>query len=173
MPIVYLSREEHFSAAHRLHSPHLSDAENLNVYGKCNHKHGHGHNYKGAFKRAAEDLIVAPILWMQEYLTLLILSSHLLTPFAVEVIVKGELDPKTGMVLNITELKDCMKRAIMEPMDHKNIDIDVPYFSDKPSTAENIAVFMWQEMAKILPKGEMHEIVLRETDANVVIYRGE
>ncbi|KAJ3156489.1 hypothetical protein HDU89_004271 [Geranomyces variabilis] len=137
MPVVYLSREEHFSAAHRLHSPHLSDAENLSVYGKCNHKHGHGHNYK------------------------------------VEVIVKGELDPKTGMVLNITELKDCMKRAIMEPMDHKNIDIDVPYFSDKPSTAENIAVFMWQEMAKILPKGEMHEIVLRETDANVVIYRGE
>ncbi|KAI8922511.1 hypothetical protein DFJ77DRAFT_424725 [Powellomyces hirtus] len=137
MPIVYLSRREHFSAAHRLHSPKLSDAENLAIYGKCNHKHGHGHNYK------------------------------------VEVVVKGELDPTTGMVLNITELKECMKVAIMDVMDHKNLDMDIEYFHDKPSTAENIAVFMWISLAKILPKGELHEIVLHETDNNVVIYRGE
>lgn len=137
MTIVYLSRKEHFSAAHRLHSPALSDAENLATYGKCNHKHGHGHNYN------------------------------------VEVVVKGELNPRTGMVMNITELKECIRTAIMEPMDHKNLDIDVPYFADKPSTAENIAVYMWQELEKVLPRGELHEIVLRETDANVAIYRGE
>jgi hypothetical protein len=45
MPQVYLTRREVFSAAHRLHSPHLSDEENLQVFGKCNNKNGHGHNY--------------------------------------------------------------------------------------------------------------------------------
>lgn len=40
-----MSRKESFSAAHRLHSPHLSDSENREVYGKCNHVNGHGHNY--------------------------------------------------------------------------------------------------------------------------------
>uniref|UniRef100_A0A8D8Z9N1 6-pyruvoyltetrahydropterin synthase n=1 Tax=Cacopsylla melanoneura TaxID=428564 RepID=A0A8D8Z9N1_9HEMI len=45
VPIGYLTRVEKFSAAHRLHSPHLSDKENLETYGKCNNFHGHGHNY--------------------------------------------------------------------------------------------------------------------------------
>lgn len=46
-PMLYLSRIESFSAAHRLHSPLLSDEENAQIYGKCNHPNGHGHNYKG------------------------------------------------------------------------------------------------------------------------------
>ncbi|KAJ3019805.1 hypothetical protein HKX48_001732 [Thoreauomyces humboldtii] len=137
MPVVYLSRQEHFSAAHRLHAPKLNDQENLALYGKCNSKNGHGHNYK------------------------------------VEVIVKGQLDQVTGMVLNITELKECMKVAVMDVMDHKNLDLDVPYFHDKPSTAENIAVFIWDSLGPLLPRGELHEVVLHETDNNVVMYRGE
>lgn len=49
--IVYLSRIETFSAAHRLHSPSLSDEENEKLYGKCNNPNGHGHNYKGIYIR--------------------------------------------------------------------------------------------------------------------------
>lgn len=45
-PVVELSRVESFCAAHRLHSIHLSDDENVAVFGKCNNAHGHGHNYK-------------------------------------------------------------------------------------------------------------------------------
>ena len=45
MATVYLTRKEHFSAAHRLHSDHLSDSENRKLFGKCNSKNGHGHNY--------------------------------------------------------------------------------------------------------------------------------
>lgn len=41
-----IGRRESFSAAHRLHSPHLSEAENQQVYGKCNNPNGHGHNYR-------------------------------------------------------------------------------------------------------------------------------
>ncbi|MGH9406027.1 MAG: 6-carboxytetrahydropterin synthase [Terriglobia bacterium] len=43
--MVYLTRRYHFSASHRLHSESLTDAENQQVYGKCNRPHGHGHNY--------------------------------------------------------------------------------------------------------------------------------
>ena len=42
---AYLSRRYRFSASHRLHSDHMSDAENRAIYGKCNNPHGHGHNY--------------------------------------------------------------------------------------------------------------------------------
>jgi 6-pyruvoyltetrahydropterin/6-carboxytetrahydropterin synthase len=43
--MVYLTRRYRFSAAHRLHTPGLSDEENARLYGKCNNPHGHGHNY--------------------------------------------------------------------------------------------------------------------------------
>jgi 6-pyruvoyltetrahydropterin/6-carboxytetrahydropterin synthase len=45
MAKAYLSRRYRFSASHRLHSDHMSDAENRAIYGKCNNPHGHGHNY--------------------------------------------------------------------------------------------------------------------------------
>ena len=43
--MVYLTKVYEFSAAHRLHSPYLSDVENEEIFGKCNNQHGHGHNY--------------------------------------------------------------------------------------------------------------------------------
>jgi 6-pyruvoyltetrahydropterin/6-carboxytetrahydropterin synthase len=42
---AYLTRRYKFPASHRLHSDHLSEAENRAAYGKCNNPHGHGHNY--------------------------------------------------------------------------------------------------------------------------------
>lgn len=42
---AHLSRRYHLSASHRLHSPAFSAEQNQVVYGKCNHPHGHGHNY--------------------------------------------------------------------------------------------------------------------------------
>lgn len=46
----------------------------------------------------------------------------------VEVTIRGAVDKKTGMVMNITELKDHMDQAIMKPLDHKNLDKDVDFF---------------------------------------------
>jgi hypothetical protein len=45
--ITYITRSETFSAAHRLNSPQLSEEQNKQLYGKCNHPNFHGHNYKG------------------------------------------------------------------------------------------------------------------------------
>jgi 6-pyruvoyltetrahydropterin/6-carboxytetrahydropterin synthase len=46
VPVVHLTRRYAFAASHRLHSPHLSDAQNAETFGKCNNLHGHGHNYE-------------------------------------------------------------------------------------------------------------------------------
>ena len=42
---AYLTRRYHFPASHRLHNPAMSEAENCEIYGKCNNPYGHGHNY--------------------------------------------------------------------------------------------------------------------------------
>lgn len=48
----------------------------------------------------------------------------------MEVTVKGPVNPKTGMVMNLTDLKQYMAAAIMKPLDHKNLDKDVPHFKN-------------------------------------------
>ena len=44
--MMHVTRRYHFSASHRLHTPRLSDEANRELYGKCNHPYGHGHNYE-------------------------------------------------------------------------------------------------------------------------------
>ena len=44
--MLSVTRRYRFAASHRLHTPQLSDAENRELYGKCNHPYGHGHNYE-------------------------------------------------------------------------------------------------------------------------------
>ncbi|XP_028991082.1 6-pyruvoyl tetrahydrobiopterin synthase [Betta splendens] len=135
--IGYITRVQSFSACHRLHSIHLSDEDNKDVYGKCNNPYGHGHNYK------------------------------------VEVTVRGKIDRLTGMVMNLTDLKKCIEDVIMVPLDHKNLDKDVPYFANVVSTTENLAVYIWDNMVKAMPPNMLYEIKIHETDKNIVIYRGE
>ncbi|KAG5193538.1 hypothetical protein MJG53_019630 [Ovis ammon polii x Ovis aries] len=50
--------------------------------------------------------------------------------YKVVVTVHGEIDPVTGMVMNLTDTKEYMEKAIMKPLGHKNLDLDVPYFTD-------------------------------------------
>jgi len=95
--------------------------------------------------------------------------------YTVEVTVKGLIDPSTGMVMNITDLKKVIESEVMVPLDHKNLDLDVPWFADRVSTAENIAVFIWRSIsAGGLPKqAHLHQIKLWETEKNIVVYKGE
>ncbi|KAJ3213371.1 hypothetical protein HDU67_002953 [Dinochytrium kinnereticum] len=162
MPIAYISRREAFSAAHRLHSGSLTDDENLEIFGKCNNPNGHGHNYEVAFEAWS---VSAPGRQMGAY-------KHLDAPFSLK---RMQIDSTTGMVMNLTDLKHCIKSAVIDVMDHKNLDKDVAYFRDSqtPSTAENISVFIWRSLEKSLPSGQLHEVILHETKNNSVIYRGE
>ncbi|KAL5470722.1 hypothetical protein EMCRGX_G028731 [Ephydatia muelleri] len=70
--------------------------------------------------------------------------------YTVEVTLRGEVDPKTGMILNIDELRKAMEVAIMEPLDHRHLDKDVPYFADHVSTTENLCIYVWDQMAREL-----------------------
>ncbi|KAI9585742.1 6-pyruvoyl tetrahydrobiopterin synthase [Glossina fuscipes] len=136
-PVALLTRKECFSASHRLHSKHLSDEENAQIYGKCNNPNGHGHNY------------------------------------TVEVTVRGPIEKRTGMVMNITDIKLAMDAVIFKQLDHKNLDKDVDYFKDLPSTTENLTIFIWDNIRDKLKYAELlYEVKVYETDKNSVTYRG-
>ncbi|XP_054613235.1 6-pyruvoyl tetrahydrobiopterin synthase [Dunckerocampus dactyliophorus] len=93
--------------------------------------------------------------------------------YKVEITVRGKIDNITGMVMNLTDLKRSIEEVIMNPLDHKNLDKDVPYFASVASTTENLAVYIWDNMAKALAPNKLYEIKIHETDKNIVIYRGE
>ncbi|XP_071965177.1 uncharacterized protein [Antedon mediterranea] len=94
--------------------------------------------------------------------------------YTVEVILRGKVDPKTGMVININDLKNVMQKAIMEPLDHRNLDVEVDFFKTRVSTSENVSIFIWNQMLAHLPHPELlYEVKLHETDKNVVSYKGE
>ncbi|ORX88835.1 6-pyruvoyl tetrahydrobiopterin synthase-like protein [Basidiobolus meristosporus CBS 931.73] len=93
--------------------------------------------------------------------------------YKVKVTVKGEIDPTTGMVINLTDLKKAMNLVIIDALDHRNLDMDVHYFKDKPSTTENLAVLIWKSMQEQLQSGQLYEVHIQETENNTIVFRGE
>lgn len=94
--------------------------------------------------------------------------------YTVEVTVRGPVDPSTGMVMNLEDLKDCMQKVLMDQMDHKNIDKQVDYFRETVSTTENVAIYIFEELKKHMSKPELlYEVKVHETDKNVMCFRGE
>ncbi|MEE6510895.1 hypothetical protein FKM82_031254 [Ascaphus truei] len=91
----------------------------------------------------------------------------------MDTVTTTEIDPVTGMVMNLTDLKQHMEEAIMVPMDHKNLDQDVPYFRNVTSSVENVAVFIWEGLQQRVPEGLLYEVCVHETDCNSAVYRGE
>lgn len=94
--------------------------------------------------------------------------------YVVEVTVKGTVDDATGMVMNITDLKKIIDVSVMKPLDHKNLDKDVPYFNQVVSTTENVAVFIWLQIKDELPPNvQLDQVKIWETEKNIVVYKGE
>lgn len=56
----------------------------------------------------------------------------------VEVTIRGPVEKSTGMVMNITDLKEYMDQAVMKPLDHKNLDMDVEFFKNVVRKCEPI-----------------------------------
>jgi 6-pyruvoyltetrahydropterin/6-carboxytetrahydropterin synthase len=67
--------------------------------------------------------------------------------YVLEVAVEGERDLETGMLVNLTDLDRVLKEEVDAPLDHKNLNRDVPAFRDTPPTAENLAVWIWERVA--------------------------
>ena len=86
--------------------------------------------------------------------------------------VTGEVDPVTGMVMDLKDLKDLIKTEVEDAFDHKNLNIQVPDFADLIPSAENIAVVIYNKLVPHLDKGKTLEIILYETPRNFVKYSG-
>ena len=92
--------------------------------------------------------------------------------YNLDVSVIGEVDPKTGYVLDIKTLKDVVEAQVLQRFDHKNLNLDVPEFRTLIPTAENIVLVCWRLLAPAIPAGKLHKLVLWETERNLVEYSG-
>jgi len=66
--------------------------------------------------------------------------------YELELAVEGEIDPQTAMVVNLTDLDRILKEEVDAPLDHRNLNRDVPAFERRPPTAENLAVWIWERV---------------------------
>jgi 6-pyruvoyltetrahydropterin/6-carboxytetrahydropterin synthase len=87
--------------------------------------------------------------------------------------VKGEIDPETGYVMDMKELKEIIDEHIVSRYDHKNLYLDVNDFGDLNPSAENIAIKIWQILRQNIRKEFELSIELYETERNFVEYNGE
>jgi 6-pyruvoyltetrahydropterin/6-carboxytetrahydropterin synthase len=93
--------------------------------------------------------------------------------YMLEVTVRGTPDPQTGMVLNLTQLKDTMHEQVVDWVDHKHLNYDVPWLEGSIPTTEVLVVKFWDRLAEMLPRGLLYEVKLYETENNIASYRGE
>ena len=92
--------------------------------------------------------------------------------YTLEVSVAGTPDPRTGYVLDFSELDRIVDRACIDLLDHKNLDLDVPFLTGILSTAENIAVACWAQLEPALRPARLVRLKLWETENNYVEYDG-
>ena len=136
--MVYITRREHFSAAHRLFLPEYSEEENFRVFGKCSNPNWHGHNY---------------ILY---------------------VTVKGETDPRTGLIIHLRHVSKLINDKILEKVDHKNLNLEVDFLKGKVPTSENVVIGIWNELAGSIKElgGTLHCVRLEQSENNIIEYYG-
>lgn len=131
-----LTRGYHFSASHRLHIPALSDAENIQLFGKCNNPSGHGHNYE------------------------------------LEITVSSEVNPRTGMMVDVEAMDRIVHEEVVDRYDHKHLNEDIEEFRGINPTSEVLAKTIWERLRGKLP-AELKKVLLRETPRNFFEYAGD
>jgi 6-pyruvoyltetrahydropterin/6-carboxytetrahydropterin synthase len=82
----------------------------------------------------------------------------------------GESDPETGYVYDLKVLSDLIRENILKHFDHKNLNLDTPYFKNLNPTAENIAVVIWRILRHLIDNRYELKIKLYETERNFVEY---
>ena len=92
--------------------------------------------------------------------------------YELEIQVEGEIDPDTGYVVDVGILKQLADEVIISRLDHRNLNLDVPWFRDRIPSAENIARYCWEQLAPRLPSGRLCRLRLWETPRNYVDYEG-
>lgn len=93
--------------------------------------------------------------------------------YELDVTVTGAIDPETGYVMDLSRLKALCEEVLLRELDHRNLNLEVPWFRDLIPTAENIAVVCWRQLKPHLPPGLALHLRLWETPRNWVEYAGD
>jgi 6-pyruvoyltetrahydropterin/6-carboxytetrahydropterin synthase len=90
------------------------------------------------------------------------------------VTIKGEINPETGFVIDLKDLKKLIIANVIDPLDHKNINLDVDFMKGKLASTEILAVEIWNQLEQPLKQlgVALHSIKLYETENNYVEYFG-
>jgi len=92
--------------------------------------------------------------------------------YVLEVTVQGTPDLRTGMILNLTELKQAINEQVIRWVDHKHLNHDVPWLEGCIPTTEVLAIKFWERLERALPQGLLYEVKLHETENNIASYLG-
>ena len=95
--------------------------------------------------------------------------------YVLEVTIAGDPDPVTGMVFDLRELKEIMNAEVVDPMDHRFLNREVPPFDRVVPTTENIAMEIWKRLERRIPgpNRRLKNVRLYETADLYVDYGGE
>ncbi len=93
--------------------------------------------------------------------------------YEIIVSVKGEVDPETGFVMNLDELRKIIEVEVEDYLDHKNLNVDIEEFRTINPTAENIVILIWNKIRVKLSADLELKVTLYETPRNFVEYDGK
>ena len=90
------------------------------------------------------------------------------------VTLKGEPNPETGFVVDLSKVGLVMEERVINKLDHKNIDLDVDFMHGRLSSTENLAIAIWEQLEAPLRAlgAQLHCVKLQETENNSVEYYG-
>ena len=86
--------------------------------------------------------------------------------YVLEVVVAGEIDHASGYVMDLKQLSDVIGRQVIQDVDHRNLNTDVPWLAGYIPTAENLALCIWERLRPALPDGLLRSVRVWETDKN-------
>ncbi|MGA8265327.1 MAG: 6-carboxytetrahydropterin synthase [Ignavibacteriaceae bacterium] len=93
--------------------------------------------------------------------------------YILEVVVAGEINPETGYLIDLKDLKEIINEYVIEKVDHKNLNLEVDFMKGIQPSAENITIQIWKQLEKKIPSGKLYSVKLYETENNYFEYRGE
>ncbi len=91
--------------------------------------------------------------------------------YELEVTVEGPVNQETGMIMDMKALKTLIQEVVLDRVDHKHLNLDVPFLRGIIPTAENLAVAFWEVLDPRIPAGRLYELRLQETERNIAVVR--
>lgn len=94
--------------------------------------------------------------------------------YVMWVTIKGEVNSKTGFLINLKQLSKILKSKVVDKIDHKNMNTEVDFMKGKLASTENLAIAIWNEIEQSVREmgAELHCIKISETENNFVEYYG-